>query len=458
MRRTTPLTAAALLGLALLAPTTSATAAAETCRGEAATIVGTTPTLTGTEGRDVIVTGPAGQVDALGGDDLICITGGGRSDLTVDAGAGTDTVDSSAAPGHLSLSTDLGPGADTYTGGPADDNVTTGPRTSDGVDDDRDVVRTGGGDDRVTTGASYYETNSDVVDTGAGDDRVDLFTWQTAPDGLVTGGDGTDTLETTSSIAYGEMSVDMSAGVIDGASPKEFGGSLKARFSSFEVLELGTYAWVWYTGTAGADVLDIEVLRGPCCSVTRLQAETFGGDDQVRVRGQFDSRSSIDLGAGHDELVAASDAGVLGLDLERERLWSGTGGRSLATGIDDAFLMAPRVIMVGDRRDNHLAANACTASLRGGAGDDELINVSSDPWWEEHDVDCPGRVVARGGPGQDEIRGGQGKDTLRGDGGHDRLDGRGGNDVLLGGTGRDTADGGRGRDRCGAEREQRCER
>lgn len=49
MRRTTPLTTAALLGLALLTPATAATAAGETCRGEAATIVGTGPTVTGTE-------------------------------------------------------------------------------------------------------------------------------------------------------------------------------------------------------------------------------------------------------------------------------------------------------------------------------------------------------------------------------------------------------------------------
>ena len=69
MRRTTPLTVTGLLGLALLLPTTSADAAGETCRGEAATIVGTERTLVGTEGRDVIVTGAATDVDALGGDD-----------------------------------------------------------------------------------------------------------------------------------------------------------------------------------------------------------------------------------------------------------------------------------------------------------------------------------------------------------------------------------------------------
>jgi len=41
MRRAAPLTAAGLLGLALLAPMSSVSAAGETCRGEAATHVGT---------------------------------------------------------------------------------------------------------------------------------------------------------------------------------------------------------------------------------------------------------------------------------------------------------------------------------------------------------------------------------------------------------------------------------
>ena len=62
MRRTTTLTAAGLIGLALLVPTSassSETASGEICAGEAATIVGSAPTVTGTEGRDVIVTGPA---------------------------------------------------------------------------------------------------------------------------------------------------------------------------------------------------------------------------------------------------------------------------------------------------------------------------------------------------------------------------------------------------------------
>ena len=71
--RTATLTTAGLLGLALLTPAYAASAAGETCRGLAATIVGTGPSVTGTEGADVIVTGSATSVSALGGDDVICV-------------------------------------------------------------------------------------------------------------------------------------------------------------------------------------------------------------------------------------------------------------------------------------------------------------------------------------------------------------------------------------------------
>jgi Ca2+-binding RTX toxin-like protein len=461
MRRTTTLSVAGLLGLALLTPTSSAVAAGETCRGEAATIVGTGPTVTGTEGRDVIVTGTAGQVTTLGGDDLVCVTGGGNSNLaTVDAGPGNDVVDTASAPRHFYLTVVLGPGADTLVGGAADDTVTTGPTASDGIDGDRDVVRTGDGDDRVTTGAPYGSTNSDVVDAGSGDDRVTLESWSTAPDGLVTGGSGTDTLLTRAGVAYLEMEVDMAAGVIDGTSSKDYQGDyLTGRFSSFEGLELEVgNETVDYSGTAGDDVLEVEHLRSSCCEDPDLTADLLGGDDQVRVSGELDHRSSVDLGEGHDEIVAAVDDGVLGLDLPSGEMWSGNGGRIPALGIEAAFLMAPRVTMLGDDRDNALSFNACRAIVRGAGGGDQITNVSGDPWWEEHDFGCKAAAKVSGGAGADRIRGGQGPDRLAGDGGRDRLEGRGGADVLLGGRGRDRADGGKGRDRCVAEREKSCER
>lgn len=92
--RTTTLTAAALLGLTLLTPAQTASAAAETCLSRPATVVGTGPTVTGTEGRDVIVSGTATTIEALGGDDLVCVSRPGQAPvvLTVDAGSGRDMV------------------------------------------------------------------------------------------------------------------------------------------------------------------------------------------------------------------------------------------------------------------------------------------------------------------------------------------------------------------------------
>lgn len=88
MRRTTSLTAL-LLGATLLAPTGQATAAGEICRGEAATIVGTGPTVQGTEGRDVIdggrradrIYGGAGNDKIQGGGDKDVLSGGAGNDV-----------------------------------------------------------------------------------------------------------------------------------------------------------------------------------------------------------------------------------------------------------------------------------------------------------------------------------------------------------------------------------------
>ena len=120
--RTTTLTTAALLGLAMLGPLPVAHAAGETCRGEAATIVGTpgNPALlgsdgvTGTEGRDVVVTNGAFKVSTLGGDDVICVTAGGASSVKrvlLDSGAGDDVVDGTTAPDWI-VQAELGEGAD----------------------------------------------------------------------------------------------------------------------------------------------------------------------------------------------------------------------------------------------------------------------------------------------------------------------------------------------------------
>lgn len=490
MRRTTPLTTAALLGLALLTPATAATAAGETCRGEAATIVGTGPTVTGTEGRDVIVTASAGVVDALGGDDLICVTGPGGSSnlLSVDAGAGDDVVDTTALAAGFYVTTVLGTGADTFAGGPASDTVYAGEKAitggggySFGADTEKDTIETGEGDDTAWTGAAGTP-NRDVVRLGVGTDRLYLGAANATSEAVLDGGEGLDGLRLTG--GAGDLTLDMARGTF--TSPQ---GTAAFTAFDFTSLEVGT-GTVTYRGTEGDDEVELR----PTDGVPTLDVTTGGGDDDVTIEPAtaIGTGSRIDTGAGTDTLVAATDTGRLSLDLATQRF--GVGGvDAVAVGLEDAFLMASQVVMNGDDGDNQLRWNGCDATLRGGLGDDYL-GWQFDGIFESYTFDCTGEVSMNGGDGRDTLRGsnkgdlligGRGHDTIEGRGGDDRIRGSRGNDkvdggnsrdkvsggagndvlkgrsaddVLIGGPGRDRVDGSNGRDRCVAERKTRCER
>ncbi len=135
-RRTHVLASFALvLGSLVTAP--AASAAAITCNGVPATIVGGPgdDVLPGTAGPDVIAgLGGNDTIDALGGDDIVC---GGPGHDTVDAGAGNDVVFG-------------GPGADWIDGGPGDDDL-RGQRGNDRITGNggNDAVSGGDGADEL---------------------------------------------------------------------------------------------------------------------------------------------------------------------------------------------------------------------------------------------------------------------------------------------------------------------
>jgi Ca2+-binding RTX toxin-like protein len=406
------------LAAASLAPVVTsspASAVGETCDGVPATIVGTPgATITGTEAGDVIVSNGAAEVDALGGDDVICTTAT-VGNVNVAAGPGADVVDrrgdtDPTAVGQI----DPGEGPDQVFGAPGGDGVT--------LDDaDQDLVSTGAGDDRVDSGLDSTDPSVqvDVLDLGAGDDELDLISHASAALLTVVAGDGEDYLE--ASLDGGRRwVVDAAAGQI------RHDGVLMAGIADFERYHVATGGHFRFVGT------DLpEELSADLGNLTR--ADLAGGSDRLKVRwfqrpADTTARVALSGGAGKD-FVWIRDIlqreRYLSLDLRRNSVRAGASMRGHVHGFEDAKLIGSDVSFVGNGRDNTvLIRSVCGATARGLGGADDLELTGP------HDSACPhgGLRTADGGPGDDELTGSAFADRLIGGPGRDTADGRGGAD------------------------------
>ena len=431
MRTTTRLTATGLLGLTLLAPTLLATApvataAAQTCQGRTATVVGQPGrTVVGTEGPDVIVTNGASGVRAMGGDDLVCVSGRRTVVVNIAAGEGNDVIDGRESRDPVFGI--LGTGADTFLGGRADDRVElTYPDPEGGVDDARG---------------------------GAGADTVQLQT------------------------GAGAAAVDNAAGTFTSA------GVELARWSDVEDF------WIYsppaprdltFVGSAGRDWVYHDSFEPSV-----LDVDLGGGGDAFHTRTAPLPGSRLAGGPGRDLVAVASQDSAVGLDLKVGRLdlQSPAPYGVETTDFEDAEVFAPVVLLAGTSGANRLGIDACNGTVTGRAGSDEISREYDGLF--ETDLDCasvltftgsqgndrflgsggddtilggPGRDVVNGRGGDDLVRGNGGADTITGQDGRDTIYGGGGDDRLDGAKGRDTTNGGQGRDTCRAERERSCER
>ncbi len=467
-RRTT-LGAAAVLGLTLLAPTSVATAAGETCRGEAATIVGQRGTnVLGTEGRDVVVTNGTSRIETLGGDDLVCITGrdarpGTTYGLSVDTGDGNDVVDGTAAR-SWGADVDLGAGADRFEGGASDDYVLAGSVAFDGTevtypDTDADVLIGGGGDDLLRSG-QIDSPNSDVLQGGDGDDGLTFLGTRTDAS-VLDGGAGVDNLGLA--LAPGAQVLDNVAGELRRDDVVVRSWTSIESFSASAEQSAGVALDV--RGSAADESFWFDAVA--------LTGDLGAGDDALHVPALLPAGSSVAGGEGRDRFDFGTEDGSVTWDLR-----SGTvrGDSTFsATGFEDGFVSAPRARLVGTDGPNNLSVNSCDAHIDARGGRDSL-SVHSDGTFEEFDT-CIGSTVLLGGAGndtissragsQDRMVGGRGNDEFDAVGGNDRvLGGAGrdradlgnGNDTFSGGPGRDRVDGEQGRDLCRAERTTSCER
>lgn len=453
MRPTMTTTAACLLGLALLTPATAATAVGETCRGEAATIIGGPGVkIVGTEGRDVVVTNRSQDVTTLGGDDLVCLTGPdqrrGYRSVEIDTGAGDDVVDGTAAP-DWPASGSLGAGADTFYGGSGSDYLEAGDRSVDfdPVDADHDVLSGGGGSDTFVSGQDAL-ANTDVIDLGSGDDYL-TYLGTAAGTSAVSGGSGDDVLSLSTSATA--ITVDNSVG----RSTEDARPSLT--WTGME----GFTVWTThkdplalsFRGTGADESLAAYSTSGV------VHASMGGGKDTFTTSSVLLDGSIIDGGGQRDSLYAMDRGRDLALDLESKRLVTtdaATSSLATVTAFEDATLHARTVKLAGDTGHNDLTVSACRGTVRGRAGNDSIRRGYD--YWFETAPGCRERYLMIGGAGADDLKGYGGADKILGGTGHDVLEGGNGNDTLLGGRGRDRADGGPGRDRCVAERTRRCER
>ena len=405
-------------------PPTTASSATPTCQGRQATIVGVPGArLRGTEGADVIVTAGARGVQALGGDDLVCVTKM-RKLTAVRVGAGDDSVVVGTG-GYSRIEVSLGAGDDRFVGGSGRDSVdsVSSALGGDAQNAGADVIRTRGGDDSVTVGTTSLPADADRVDLGRGDDYVAVRTSGVAPGGALVGGPGDDSLGVDDTFEPGVLEIDTGARTI------ERDGAVVPGWRSFEEWTASaTEGAIRFTGTDAA-----EAFRGyaPDGGVDVVMG---GGADRFEVYP--DNPGTAFGGAGRDLLVVRS--GEVRVDLAAGTV-SGAGvPRISVSGFNDAAVLGSDAVLLGDDADNRLVAGC--GRIVGRGGDDVLRQntVLLDRGEQPHE--CFDGHVALGGPGADVLVGSWGADRL------------------VGGTGRDRADGSRGRDQCRAETLVSCER
>jgi Ca2+-binding RTX toxin-like protein len=426
------------------------------CQGREATVVGPTAapyTTVGTEGNDVIVAPlrpGTGSVQGLGGDDTICLVGGGEPDPTgltvsVDAGDGDDSIVNETVSSLYPRVT-LGAGSDHYVGNDFGDSVDTGK--SNGIDSDVDVVDTRGGDDNISTGSPSGVENHDLVSTGAGSDWVNYMN----PSGeLVDNGTGADTLW------FG--SVTPHAWLIDNVGRRLSVGDLTmltwTDVTVFRTSETQGDSFA-FLGNDGDETLVVDGLESG--ATTRGGAiRTGAGNDTVQLENYLPGQ--VDMGTGADDLLyqAYSACRSAAITMNRSAACiTVEGSVEVATrlaGIERLEAQTHhRLDIVGTPRRDVIVANSPVLRVHSGRGSDrvDIEKAADSTAWGGRGNDRLTGLMARKTPVFDKmvLRGGRGDDILRGAATPDRL---------FGGSGRDRANGRDGRDICVAEVRRACE-
>lgn len=391
------------------------------CHGERATVVGKPGgVIRGTGRSDVIVTNGAKETDAVGGDDVICVTGHypGQGTLYVSDGDGDDVVDATRSQDPMYVA--LGDG----------DNRVLGSAHADVIvlyGGGRDVVRLGPGDDRVTV-LPRSAPGLDTISLGRGDDTVWIFGSKTPS--LLVGGKGRDELD------FDGANSPMAWRINNRTETAKGDGVVRARWRHFEVFELSLETLsVRFDGTSASEKIVVHD--------TAIDVTLGGGNDELKVDANV---SGIAHGGPGEDLFGIQQGVDITADLATGSVvftrYTGDVGGLTAPGFDDvraSFFATAHLI--GTDTDNRIQGyRNCHTVMDGAGGNDSMLMRDAARGCDGADSETPsGGVAMNGGPGNDSMIGAQGNDQLRGN------------------QGRDTADGGDGTDTCTAETEVNCE-
>jgi S-layer protein len=301
------------------------------------------------------------------------------------------------------------------------------------------VLFTGGaGADTISIG-----TTTKAITMGAGNDKVTTSSAAVGTGGSVNGGDDTDTIVMTDSLAAGA----------DG------NATFNTNFTSFEVLELSEVL-------AASTTLDIRGLN----DVKAVTLTNGGADNATAIIDYLDSGSTVTLkgtaGTGLTIRVDGADfsaSDTLNLVVSSSSAVDATAANLTALNVETINISAPDATSTGGTAVVHtlvLADNATTINVSGNNGltlvDNDTVaavttfdasgvvaNGTADTaallavTFAHQNTSSTATVTMTGGAGNDILTGNAGTDTITGGAGNDNLTGGAGVDTLTGGTGAD---------------------
>jgi Ca2+-binding RTX toxin-like protein len=354
------------------------------------------------------------NVQAGGGNDEVRVGPGSQlSNLTIDGGAGDDTLiggdgDDTLIGGSGNDFVDGGRGSDTALLGAGKDTFVWNPGEGS------DTVEGQGGNDTLDFNGSNAQENIDVSANGS---RVRLFRDVANITMDLNGIEALDlnTLGSADNVTVGDLTgTDLDQANIDlGATP----GSGVGDGAADTVIVDGTDgADNVKVGSAGGDVLvsglytDVQV-AGAESANDNVDVNTLGGDDTIKT------------GLGLSGPAAVNIDGGTGTDTES---YSGTPfADSIGIGRDGDGVAA-----FGTTGTPAVATAVENLDVEGLGGDDTIIG--------QNGIGTLTHLTIDGGAGDDTIQGGDGDDTLNGGSGSDSVNGGRGSDVALLGGGDDS--------------------